>query len=71
MPLQIATALATACAVLAILLAALAIRQGLRPEHNPLTRSRIAKWHLASLSVAGIALTAAFTHYNLIGNHVP
>ena len=71
LPLQIVTALATACAILALLLAALTIRQGLRPERTVLTRSRIARWHLASLSIAGIALTAAFAHYNLIGNHVP
>jgi CubicO group peptidase (beta-lactamase class C family) len=70
-PLQIASALATGCAVFAILLAALWIRQGLRPERNPLTDSRIAKWHLASLSIAGIALTVLYAQYNLIGNHVP
>jgi CubicO group peptidase (beta-lactamase class C family) len=71
LPLQIATALATGCAVLTLLLAALTIRRGLRLERTVLTRSRIARWHLASLSIAGIALTAAFAHYNLIGNHVP
>jgi CubicO group peptidase (beta-lactamase class C family) len=71
LPLQIATALATSCAILVLLLAALTIRQGLRPGRSELTRSRIVRWHLASLSIAGIALTAAFAHYNLIGNHVP
>jgi hypothetical protein len=71
LPLQIATALATGCTVFALLLAALTIRQGLRSGRTVLTRSRIVRWHLASLSIAGIALTAAFAHYNLIGNHVP
>lgn len=71
LPLQIATTLATGCAALTILLAALTIRQRLQPKRHELTSSRLARWHLASLSIAGIALTAAFAHYNLIGNHVP
>jgi CubicO group peptidase (beta-lactamase class C family) len=71
LPLQIATTLATGCTALTILLAALTIRQRLRPGHNELTSSRLVRWHLASLSIAGIALTAAFAHYNLLGDHVP
>jgi CubicO group peptidase (beta-lactamase class C family) len=66
-PLQVASVLATGCAVWAVLLAAFAVRDWLRPA----APSAIARWHAAALSLCGIALIVAFAHYNLIGNHVP
>jgi CubicO group peptidase (beta-lactamase class C family) len=70
-PLQIASALASACAIAAIVLAALAVRYCLRVKRLRIKGSWVAKWHIGALSAAGIALTIVFAHYNLLGNHVP
>jgi hypothetical protein len=71
LPLQIATVLASAFALLALLLTAAAIREGVRLTPADVAESRVARWHLIALLIAGIVLAAAFAHYNLIGNHVP
>jgi CubicO group peptidase (beta-lactamase class C family) len=71
LPLQIATVLASAFALLALLLTAAAIRDGVRLTPADVAESRVARWHLIALLIAGIVLAAAFAHYNLIGNHVP
>jgi uncharacterized membrane protein len=69
--LKIATALATAFALIALLFIALAIRDHLRATGDDIAVSRVASWHIAVLSIASIALSVAFAHYNLIGNHIP
>jgi hypothetical protein len=71
LPLQIATALASAFAALALLFTALAIRDALRTTRPDVAESRPAHWHVAALSIGALALSVAFAHYNLIGNHVP
>jgi len=71
LPLQIATALASAFAALALLFTALAIRDALRTTQSDVPESRPAHWHVAALSIGALALSVAFAHYNLIGNHVP
>jgi hypothetical protein len=71
LPLQIATALASVFALLAVLLTALAIRDRARTTPADAAESKLARWHLAALSIAALLLSVAFAHYNLIGNHVP
>jgi CubicO group peptidase (beta-lactamase class C family) len=71
LPLQIAAALASACAIAAVALTALAVRHWLRASRLRIGGSRVATWHIGALSVAGIALSFVFEHYNLLGNHVP
>jgi hypothetical protein len=63
--------MASAFALLAVLLAAAAVRYGLRATRADDTEPKAAAWHFAALSIAGLALSAALAHYNLIGNHVP
>jgi len=71
LPLQAATALASAFALVAVLFTAFAIRNRLGSTHANIAESRVANWHIAALSIASLALSIAFAHYNLIGNHVP
>ena len=65
----IATALASAFAFAAVLLAALSSATGCaRRRSLPLPPG----WRIGTcrLSIAGLVLSVAFAHYNLIGNHV-
>lgn len=71
LPLQIATALANAFAVLAALFIALALRDRLRTTGGDVTIYGVKRLHVAALSIASLALSVAFAHYNLIGNHIP
>ena len=69
--LEVATALATSCAVLVALLVATVVYQRLSVTRVAVALPAAVKWHVAVLICGGVALVAMFATYNLIGNHVP
>lgn len=71
LPLKLASAMATLFMLLTALFVVIALRDRHFPYRASTVRVAMTRWHIATLAIAGLALVLAFSHYNLIGNHVP